>query len=165
VSNRAGDTHFVAPELVSGTLKAGFDFYRSLEAPFQRAVFVMFLVAEVHPFLDGNGRTARIMMNAELAAAGEQRIIIPTVFRNNYLAALRALTRSVEPEPLVRTLDFAQRYTAKVDWSARHISLRILEATHAFTDAATAEERGVRLTIPDDILVAEILAGCDREGQ
>jgi hypothetical protein len=163
VGNRAGNTLFVAPELVAGTLKRGYDIYRSLEAPFQRAVFVMFLVAEVHPFLDGNGRVARIMMNAELAAAGEQRIIIPTVFRNNYLAALRALTSSGQPDPLIRALDFAHRYTAKVDWTARETSRRILEATHAFTDPAAAEDGGVRLTIPDDVLVADIVAGCYRE--
>jgi Fic family protein len=29
------------------------------------------LVAEVHPFVDGNGRTARIMMNAELVSVGQ----------------------------------------------------------------------------------------------
>ena len=29
---------------------------------------MMFLVSEVHPFVDGNGRIARIMMNAELVA-------------------------------------------------------------------------------------------------
>ena len=33
----------------------------------------MFLVSEAHPFADGNGRTARIMMNAELIAAGQER--------------------------------------------------------------------------------------------
>jgi len=30
---------------------------------------MMFLVSEVHPFLDGNGRIARVMMNAELILA------------------------------------------------------------------------------------------------
>jgi fido (protein-threonine AMPylation protein) len=35
---------------------------------------MMFLISEVHPFADGNGRIARIMMNAELVAAGEERI-------------------------------------------------------------------------------------------
>ena len=48
--NRAGLTVFVAPDLVRGTLAQGFDLYRSLETPFQRAVFMMFVVAEVHPF-------------------------------------------------------------------------------------------------------------------
>ncbi len=51
--NRAGSTLFVVPELVEGTLKKGFELYQSLDAPFHRAVFMMFLVAEVHPFADG----------------------------------------------------------------------------------------------------------------
>jgi Fic family protein len=43
----------------------------------------MFLVAEVHAFSDGNGRLSRAMMNAELVSAGEQRIIVPPVYRAN----------------------------------------------------------------------------------
>ena len=48
--NRAGSTLFVAPDLVRGTLAEGFKMHRSLQTPFQRAVFMMFLIAEVHPF-------------------------------------------------------------------------------------------------------------------
>jgi hypothetical protein len=156
--NRAGSTVFVAPELVNGTLKKGFEIYQSLDAPFHRAVFMMFMIAEVHPFSDGNGRVARIMMNAELVAESEQRIIIPTVYRNNYLSALKALTHQHQPKALVRTLDFAQSYTAKIDWSDRHISRLILEATHAFFDPTEADMQGIRLTLPDDALIAEIKA-------
>jgi Fic family protein len=32
---------------------------------------MMFLVSEVHPFTDGNGRVGRVLMNAESTAAGE----------------------------------------------------------------------------------------------
>src|SRR3546814_14230139 len=81
--NRAGETVFVAPDLVTGTLERGFAFVQALAEPFQRAAFMMFLVSEVHPFTDGNGRTARIMMNAELVAGGEERIIIPTAYRTD----------------------------------------------------------------------------------
>ncbi|WP_286145042.1 Fic family protein [Bacteroides caecimuris] len=49
--------------------------------PFARAIFMMFMISEVHPFNDGNGRIARVMMNAELVRADQSRIIIPTVFR------------------------------------------------------------------------------------
>ena len=109
-----------------GTLAQGLGLCRSLETPFQRAVFMMFLIAEVHPFADGNGRTARIMMNAELAAAGEERIIVPTVYRANYLSALKALSQTGRPEPIIRMLDYAQRWTAAVDWRSLETTRREL---------------------------------------
>ena len=113
--NRAGLTVFVAPELVRGTLEEGFALYRSLESSFERAVYMTFLVSEVHPFADGNGRIARVMMNAELVAGGDERIIIPTVFHGDYLAALRALSRTGRPEPLVRVMvgDEAPSFTER----------------------------------------------------
>ena len=147
--NRAGLTVFVAPDLVPGTLEEGFALYRSLESPFERAVYMMFLVSEVHPFADGNGRVARVMMNAELVAGAEERIVIPTVFRGNYLAALRALSRTGRPEPLVRVLDYAQRWTIAVDWSSREVAERELEACNAFMDSDEAETEGRRLRMPE----------------
>ena len=146
--NRAGDTTFVTPDLVRGTLEQGFNAYRSLATPFQRAVFMMFLVAEVHPFVDGNGRTARIMMNAELVSAGEQRIVIPTIYRANYLTALKALSNRTSAEPLSRVLDFAQRFTLSVDWTGFDRAQAVLQAAHAFMDSTTADERGIRLRLP-----------------
>lgn len=81
-ANQAGSTVFVAPDLVEGTLEQGFALLQSLDTPFQRAAFVMFLVAEVHPFV---------------AVAGERRIVIPTVFHANYVAALKALSQGGHP--------------------------------------------------------------------
>ncbi|MBF0093995.1 MAG: Fic family protein [Alphaproteobacteria bacterium] len=146
--NRAGATVFVAPDLVTGTLEQGFDIGRSLEAPFQRAVYMMFLIAEVHPFADGNGRAARIMMNAELVAGGEERIVIPTVYRANYLSALKALSQSGQPEPLIRMLDFAQKWTVAVEWGNLDATRRELEACNAFLDPNVADEEGRRLRMP-----------------
>ena len=62
-SNQAGSTLFVAPDLVEGTLRKGFEWLQGLHTPFQRAVYMMFLISEVHPFTDGNGRCARVMVN------------------------------------------------------------------------------------------------------
>src|SRR3546814_9330828 len=105
----------------------------------------MFLVSEVHPFADGNGRFARIMANAELVAAGVERILIPTVYRANYLSALKGLSQAQNPEPLVRTLDFAQRWVAGTRWADLDSKRIALERNHAFMDAKTgrAEERRV----------------------
>ncbi len=148
VLNQAGSTLFVAPHLVEGTLKKGFQWLQGLNTPFQRAVYMMFLISEVHPFADGNGRCARIMMNAELVAGNQARIIIPTIFRNNYLSALKALTHQARPDALIRVLDFAQKYTSLIDWSDFKKAHMMLLATHAFEDSNTAELIGHRLILP-----------------
>lgn len=149
--NRAGSSHFVAPELVVGTLRRGFEVMAALTSPFQRAVYMMFLISEVHPFGDGNGRVARIMMNAELVTAGEVRIIIPTVYRENYLAGLRAATRTGNYAALADTLSFARRYTAQVDFSSRDAAELDLTRTHALRDAREAEDAGLRLLLPSRV--------------
>lgn len=146
--NQAGATLFVAHALVEGTLSRGFELYRSLESPFARAVFMMFLVSEVHPFTDGNGRVARVMMNAELSSASEVRILIPTVFRENYLMALKALSQRRDPSPLVRVLDFAQRWVAAIPWADLKATTAVLARCHAFMESSDADDAGVRLAFP-----------------
>jgi hypothetical protein len=148
-ANVAGSTRFVDPDLVVGTLQKGFEIYRGLERPMHRAIFMMFLVSEVHPFADGNGRAARIMMNADLVASGETRIIIPTVYRTNYLSALKAITQNGICEPIIRTLDFAQEYTDAIDWTDYDQALGQLERSNAFMDSAEADGRGLRLRLPE----------------
>lgn len=148
--NRAGNTFFVAPDLVEGTLEKGFEIYRTIDPPLHRAIFMMFLVSEVHPFADGNGRAARIMMNAELVAAGEHKIIIPTIYRNHYLTALKAFSQGGKCAPLIRTLDFAQRYARSIRWEGFESARADLQATNAFLDANEAEDKGVRLFLPRD---------------
>lgn len=148
-ANRVGSVQFVAPTLVEGTLREGFGFYRRLTSPFARAVYQMFLISEVHPFDDGNGRIARVMMNAELVSAAAQRIIIPQVYRNNYLMGLRALSVNGRADALIATLDFAQRYTAAIDYSSFEGARSMLEQTNAFRDPVEADAAGVRLVLPE----------------
>jgi prophage maintenance system killer protein len=114
-NNRAGNTEFVHHELVNGTLKRGFEWYRLLREPFAKAVYMMFLVSEVHPFLDGNGRIARVMMNAELSSKGYAKIIIPTVYREDYMGALRKLTRQRLPDAYIRMMARAHDFSAKLN--------------------------------------------------
>jgi Fic family protein len=113
-NNRAGTTEFVDVKLVTGTLKRGYEWYSLLKEPFARAAYMMFLISEVHPFLDGNGRMARVMMNAELTAQGVTKIIIPTVYREDYLGALRKLTKQRKPDAYVRMLSRAHEFSASL---------------------------------------------------
>lgn len=146
--NRAGSTYFVAPELTESTLGVAFEVGAELVSPFERAVYVMFIVSEVHPFADGNGRVARLMMNSELVARSEVRIIIPTVYRNNYVAALRGVTHGRTFASLAATLDFARRYTGRIDFSNRETAEADLMRTNALMSPTEADESGIRLVMP-----------------
>ena len=144
-SNRAGNTVFVDPDLVTGTLEKGFEFLQGLGEPLHRAIFMMFLVSEVHPFADGNGRAARIMMNAELIAGGQERLIIPTAYRVDYLGGLKSLSQTGNPTPVIRMLDHAQRYTAAIDWRDLKTAQAMLIETGAFSEGENA-----KLKLPAD---------------
>lgn len=161
IANRAGATSFVHPDAVVGTLKEGYRMVERLDDAFQRAAAMMFVVAEVHPFDDGNGRLARAMMNAELQRARHSPILIPTVYRDNYLAALKRLTHHGDPEAYIRMLMFAHRYGRTIPWSERQVAFGVLARTHALDRAEEAESKGrhLRLATGDDILAArELLA-------
>ena len=147
-ANRAGATVFVAPRLSEGTMRAGFEVAGTLVDPFARAVYLMFLVSEVHPFADGNGRVARVMMNAELVVAGQVRILIPTVFRGEYLGSLKNATNNRAFDGLASVLRFAQRYTAQVDFSSRASADHDLVRTNALVDPSVAETNNIRLRLP-----------------
>ncbi len=138
VVNRFGDTIFVAPDLVPGTLDKGFELIRASVDPTVRAALAMFIVADVHPFRDGNGRTARLAMNLALSAAGLCRIIIPTVYRDDYFSALHALSHSVmtEPpfpriEPFLAMLNRAAAFSRWLDSSTLPALLGAIERSNA----------------------------------
>ena len=133
-NNHAGDTHFVDCTLVRGTLRKGYEFYQALEHPFAKALFMLFIISEVHPFNDGNGRISRVMMNAELVSADQSKIIIPTVFREDYLNALRRLTRRGDPTIMLRAMSRARQFSANIIGDNFEDSLKYLEGCNAFKD-------------------------------
>lgn len=122
--NQAGSTFFVMPELVPGTLREGFSRIEALAHPLARAIMTMFVVTEVHPFIDGNGRTARLAMNCVLSAEKLSRIIIPTVYREDYLLPLKALSHHREAQPMLASMSRIQRWSAAFDYSRTRSALR-----------------------------------------
>lgn len=132
--NQAGQTLFVDPALVDGTLREGWQRLAELDTAWERAVYMMFLVAEVHPFVDGNGRIARVMMNSELVAGRQSKIIVPTGFRSEYLGALRRLSRQDDPTVFIKAMRFLQDYTSQIDWTTDETAEADLRATNAFDE-------------------------------
>lgn len=113
-NNKAGNTIFVEWQLVAGTLKRGFEWYTLLQHPFARAAYMMFMTSEVHPFLDGNGRISRIMMNVELGAKGMSKIIIPTVYRDDYMVSIKKLTKQRDGDAYIRMLLRAWEFSSNI---------------------------------------------------
>ena len=134
--NFAGSTRFVSPKMVNGTIAQGFEFYRSLTSPVAKALLLMFLVAEVHPFDDGNGRLARVMMNAELVSAKQSRMIIPSVFRNEYISSLKRLTNHSQPESFIRVMTFAHEFVSRISFESYDDARDQLQRANAFEDPA-----------------------------
>ena len=53
-----------------------------------RAVLGHFFFVYIHPYMDGNGRTARFVMNSQLVTAGYSWVVVPVECRQEYMAAL-----------------------------------------------------------------------------
>ena len=85
-------------------------------------------------------------MNAELVAADQSRIIIATVFRDDYLGGLRRLSRQDDASVLIKALRFAQDYVAQIDFTSLAVATAMLTATHAFNEAGSSE----RLHLPSE---------------
>lgn len=131
-NNQAGSYEFVDHRLVPGTLKRAFKFYEYLKDPVGRAFFMMFMISEIHPFEDGNGRIARLMTNAELHAAKLSKVIIPTVYLTDYLGALRAMSLRLNSIPYVRMLSRAFDFSFTVTQDDFGGMRRYLERCNAF---------------------------------
>lgn len=96
----------------------------------------------------GQFKARAIMMNSELAAAGEVRVIIPTVYRLNYVGALKAATHGNNFAALLATLSFARRWTGRTNVTNRATAESDFDRTYALREAQDAEDAGVRLTLP-----------------
>jgi len=131
-NNYAGNTAFVDSTLAKGTLIKSFDYYQALNHPFAKAAYMMFIISEIHSLLDGNGRIARVMMNAELTAENQSKIIIPTVYRDGYIGALRKLTRKKDPSAYIRMLARAHDFSSKIIGEKMDEMQSLLEQSNAF---------------------------------
>lgn len=135
VNNRVGSIPMVRPELVIGTLKFGFDLLQGLTEPFARGLFVHCLIAEVHPFDDGNGRISRLHFTSELLGGKQAQVIIPTVFREDYLGGMRSLTKRNDPAPITRACLRTQETLAAINEPTIDGVIEAWAKTNAFAKA------------------------------
>jgi Fic family protein len=77
-------------EAVRDCMLAFFDLLREEPEPWVRVVLGHFVFVYIHPYMDGNGRIGRFLMNVMLAAGGYPWIVIPFEKRDHYMDALES---------------------------------------------------------------------------
>ncbi|MDY0082615.1 MAG: Fic family protein [Ignavibacteriaceae bacterium] len=65
-----------------------FEMLQEENEPAVRAVLGHFIFVYIHPYIDGNGRIGRFLMNVMLASGGFPWTVIPLERRNEYMSAL-----------------------------------------------------------------------------
>lgn len=58
-------------------------------------------IVDIHPFIDGNGRTARLAINLALIQTGYGLAVIPPVLRGEYIEALKIAQTKNNPDPFI----------------------------------------------------------------
>jgi len=77
-------------EAVQDCMPAFFDLLREEPEPSVRVVLGHFVFVYIHPYMDGNGRMGRFLMNVMLAAGGYPWTVIPLEKRDDYMAVLES---------------------------------------------------------------------------
>lgn len=65
--------------------------------PVELAAYAHRRLVDIHPFQDGNGRTARLLMNLILINQGYCIVSIPPMLRHDYIVALQQAQRGKHP--------------------------------------------------------------------
>ena len=91
-------------EAVRDCMPAFFDMLREEPEPSVRVVLGHFMFVYIHPYMDGNGRIGRFLMNVMLAAGGYPWIVIPLGKRTDYMAALESASVEQDIEPFTAFL-------------------------------------------------------------
>lgn len=104
--------------------------------PIHLASFVHHKLVFIHPFLDGNGRTARLLMNLIFLRYGYPPIIIRKGERSQYYKCLQ-IANEGDPRPFYRFIAHATEYTLDSFLHAHEFKdseLRALESTSGVRD-------------------------------
>ena len=71
-----------------------------------RAVLGHFIFVFIHPYMDGNGRMGRFLMNVMLASGGYPWTVIPVSQRKMYMEALERASVYADIEPFAKFMAY-----------------------------------------------------------
>lgn len=91
-------------ESIRDTMPLLFSLLREESNPGVRVVLGHFVFVYIHPYIDGNGRMGRFLMNAMLAAGGYPWTVIPVEKRDTYMQSLEAASVRQDIKPFAEFL-------------------------------------------------------------
>ncbi len=100
-------------EAVTDALTTLLDLLENEQAAIVSAVLGHWLFGFIHPYMDGNGRVARFLMNIMMASGGYPWTIVRTTRRKEYLDGLEAASTEQNILPFATFI----RQEMSVDWS------------------------------------------------
>ena len=103
-------------EAVRDMMPAFFDLLVDETEPSVRVVLGHFVFVYIHPYMDGNGRLGRFLMNLMLASGGYPWTVIRVEDRDDYLTALESASVGQDMQP------FAKFLADRVQWSLERMA-------------------------------------------
>ena len=91
-------------EAVRDLMPAFFSLLKDEKEPAVKAVLGHLFFVYIHPYIDGNGRMGRFLMNAMLASGGYPWTVIPLETRNDYMVTLEEASVRKNIKPFSRFL-------------------------------------------------------------
>jgi Fic family protein len=93
-------------------MPALFDLLKAETEASVRAVLGHFVFVFTHPYMDGNGRMGRFLMNAMLASGGYPWTVIEVARRPEYMGALNAASSNGNIAPFAQFIASSMRHDA-----------------------------------------------------
>jgi hypothetical protein len=93
-----------SPQAMREMMPTLFDLLKEETDAGVRAVLGHFIFVYIHPYMDGNGRIGRFLMNVMLASGGYPWTVIPVERRKDYLEALECASVGQDIAPLSKFL-------------------------------------------------------------
>jgi fido (protein-threonine AMPylation protein) len=101
----AGSRHIpINKEALPDAMETLFELLEKEENAGVRAVLGHFIFVFIHPYMDGNGRMGRFLMNAMLASGGYPWTVIPVQERETYMKALESASVQQDIKPFAAFL-------------------------------------------------------------
>jgi len=91
-------------DAVRDAMPALFELLREEEDPAVRVVLGHFVFVYIHPYMDGNGRMGRFLMNLMMASSGYPWTVIPLSDRKTYMETLEEASVGENIEPFANFL-------------------------------------------------------------